>query len=72
MLAVGGEQEAVIADSLPKNAFPVRAVESFDVSAKWVGSHLVDDAGDALLNGPWEVFKIPRGVLGKLTVPAHA
>jgi hypothetical protein len=71
LFAAGAEEEAVAADAPAQHAPPFLALEGFHVALKWVGSHLLQDARDAFLNGLGNLAEVFPGVLGQLTDPSH-
>src|SRR6266851_3217152 len=71
-LVIGGKENSIGPDTAAKNALPLGILESFHITLKRIDRHLVQNAGDTLLDFAGKVANISLGFFGKFTDPGHA
>ena len=71
LFRVWEKEDSIVAEASAEHALPLIALEGPHVSLKWVGLHLVERAGDTLLNRLWQVAELPLCVIREITSPAH-
>ena len=56
---VRDKENAVVAQASTEHALPLITPEGLHVPLEGVALHLVKHAGDALLNGIWQIMEVP-------------
>jgi len=69
LIRVNVKQNAPVANSAAHS--PIRSFEKFDVAAKGIGAHLLEDGIDVLNVGSGRGAEVTRGGLSEYQAPCH-